>query len=49
MLRVGEPNPGAATIVSTVKLHTAGFTEVMDTEAMMVKWITSLRSRQLLP
>ncbi len=49
LLRVGESNPGAATIVSTVKLQAAGFNDVVDTEKMMVKRITSLRRRQLLP
>jgi nucleoside-diphosphate-sugar epimerase len=36
-------------IVSTVKLRQAGFTEVIDTEAMFRKWFALLRQQRLLP
>ncbi|MBN9557089.1 MAG: nucleoside-diphosphate sugar epimerase, partial [Alphaproteobacteria bacterium] len=36
-------------IVSTIKLRQAGFTEVMDSEAMMRKWIADLQAHRLLP
>lgn len=36
-------------LVSTVKLHTAGFTTEMDTEDMFAKWFRRLQERRLLP
>jgi len=36
-------------IVSTIKLRQAGFTEVMDTEAMFRKWFAEFQAKQLLP
>jgi nucleoside-diphosphate-sugar epimerase len=38
-----------ASIVSTVKLRQAGFTEVMDTEVMFRKWIRHFQHERLLP
>ena len=44
------PDPiGAASIVSTVKINRAGFTEMMDTEDMFRKWFKHARSSRLLP
>lgn len=48
-LGYGRPVPGAPTFSSTIKLMQAGFHEVMDTEAMLVKWIRAFQERRLLP
>lgn len=42
----GIPPPA---LVSTIKLRTAGFHEVMDTEVMFQKWIAALQSERILP
>ncbi|MBL6749010.1 MAG: SDR family oxidoreductase [Nevskia sp.] len=40
---------GGAAIVSTVKIKQAGFTEVMDTEAMFRRWFKLFQDEKLLP
>ena len=40
---------GSAAIVSTIKIKQAGFTEVMDTEAMFRKWFKLFQDEKLLP
>jgi nucleoside-diphosphate-sugar epimerase len=45
----GRDRPGPAAIVSTIKLMQAGFTEVMDTEAMFRKCFAEMQAKQLLP
>lgn len=44
----GDDRPPPA-LVSTIKLRTAGFHEVMDTEAMLRKWFATLQAEQILP
>jgi nucleoside-diphosphate-sugar epimerase len=48
-MRHGQTEPGPPSIVSTVKINQAGFTEMMDTEAMFRKWFGSARASRLLP
>ena len=48
-MRYGQTQPGPPSIVSTVKINQAGFTEMMDTEAMFYKWFTHARASRLLP
>jgi len=48
-MRYGQTQPGPPSIVSTVKINQAGFTEMMDTEAMFRKWFTHARACRLLP
>jgi nucleoside-diphosphate-sugar epimerase len=48
-LRYGQTQSGPPSIVSTVKINQAGFTEMMDTEAMFRKWFRQARSQRLLP
>ena len=48
-MRYGQKAPGPAAIVSTIKIMQAGFTEVMDTEAMFRKWFQVYRDRGWLP
>jgi nucleoside-diphosphate-sugar epimerase len=48
-MRYGQTEPGPPSIVSTVKINQAGFTEMMDTEDMFRKWFAEARSRRLLP
>lgn len=48
-MRFGQAEPGPASIVSTVKIMQAGFTEVMDTEVMFRKWFDVYRDRRWLP
>jgi len=48
-LRYGQTAPGPPSIVSTVKINQAGFTEMMDTEAMFRKWFRQARASRLLP
>ncbi|WP_291856747.1 SDR family oxidoreductase [Bradyrhizobium sp.] len=48
-MRYGQTQSGPPSIVSTVKINQAGFTEMMDTEAMFRKWFGLARSRRLLP
>jgi hypothetical protein len=45
----GQTQPGPPSIVSTVKINKAGFTEMMDTEDMFRKWFKQARSSRLLP
>jgi nucleoside-diphosphate-sugar epimerase len=45
----GRDRPGPPAIVSTVKLMQAGFTEVMDTEAMFAKAFAEMQAKKLLP
>lgn len=49
LLRHGDPSPGASTAVSTVKVQSAGFHEVMDSEDMFKKWFRHLQDQRLLP
>jgi nucleoside-diphosphate-sugar epimerase len=48
-MRSGHTEPGPPSIVSTVKINKAGFTEMMDTEAMFRKWFEHARASRLLP
>ena len=48
-MRYGQTEPGPPSIVSTVKINQAGFTEMMDTEAMFRKWFAHARSARLIP
>jgi nucleoside-diphosphate-sugar epimerase len=48
-LRLGRPEHDPAHIVSGIKLRQAGFTEVMDTEAMFASVIKSYQQARLLP
>jgi hypothetical protein len=48
-MRYGHIEAGPPSIVSTVKINHAGFTEMMDTEAMFGKWFKRARSGRLLP
>src|SRR5579883_1321372 len=45
----GRTQPGPPAIVSTIKLMQAGFTEVMDTEAMFRKAFAKMQEERLLP
>ena len=48
-MRYGQTHSGPPSIVSTVKINQAGFTEMMDTEAMFQNWFSLARSSRLLP
>jgi nucleoside-diphosphate-sugar epimerase len=48
-MRYGHTEPGPPSIVSTVKINQAGFTEMMDTEDMFRKWFRQARSSRSLP
>jgi len=48
-MRYGQAESGPPSIVSTVKINQAGFTEMMDTEAMFKKWFAEAKARRLLP
>src|SRR5450432_1446809 len=48
-MRHGRTEPGPPSIVSTIKINKAGFTEMMDTEDMFRKWFRQARSNRLLP
>jgi nucleoside-diphosphate-sugar epimerase len=48
-MRYGHTETAPPSIVSTVKINHAGFTEMMDTEAMFRKWFKQARSTRLLP
>jgi len=48
-MRYGQTEPGPPSIVSTVKINKAGFTEMMDSEDMFRKWFRQARSSRLLP
>ncbi|WP_421997217.1 NAD-dependent epimerase/dehydratase family protein [Reyranella sp.] len=45
----GRTKPGPPALVSTIKLLQAGFTEVMDTEAMFRKAFAEMQAAKLLP
>jgi nucleoside-diphosphate-sugar epimerase len=45
----GRDQPGPPAIVSTIKLMQAGFTEVIDTEAMFAKTFAEFQANRLLP
>jgi nucleoside-diphosphate-sugar epimerase len=48
-MRYGHSESGPPSIVSTVKINRAGFTEMMDTEDMFRKWFAEARASRLLP
>jgi nucleoside-diphosphate-sugar epimerase len=48
-MRYGHSESGPPSIVSTVKINRAGFTEMMDTEDMFRKWFGEARASRLLP
>jgi nucleoside-diphosphate-sugar epimerase len=48
-MRYGHTESGPPSIVSTVKINHAGFTEMMDTEDMFRKWFKQAREMRLLP
>src|SRR5947207_2429241 len=48
-MRYGQTEQGPPSIVSTVKINKAGFTEMMDTEDMFRKWFRHARASRLLP
>ncbi|WGS20284.1 MULTISPECIES: NAD-dependent epimerase/dehydratase family protein [unclassified Bradyrhizobium] len=48
-MRYGQTEPGPPSIVSTVKINQAGFTEMMDTEVMFRKWFKLAKASRLLP
>jgi nucleoside-diphosphate-sugar epimerase len=48
-MRYGHTESGPPSIVSTVKINRAGFTEMMDTEDMFRKWFRRARDERLLP
>src|SRR6476619_2877715 len=48
-MRYGQTQSGPPSIVSTVKISQAGFTEMMDTEAMFQKWFRQAKASRLLP
>jgi nucleoside-diphosphate-sugar epimerase len=48
-MRYGHAESGPPSIVSTVKINRAGFTEMMDTEDMFRKWFKQAREERLLP
>jgi len=48
-MRCGHAESGLPSIVSTVKINHAGFTEMMDTEDMFRKWFRQARESRLLP
>jgi hypothetical protein len=48
-MRYGHSESGPPSIVSTVKINRAGFTEMMDTEDMFRKWFEKAREARLLP
>jgi nucleoside-diphosphate-sugar epimerase len=48
-MAVGRTEPPPPSFSSTIKLMQAGFHEVMDTEAMFVKWLRHFQDKRLLP
>ncbi|MHC2337713.1 hypothetical protein [Bradyrhizobium sp. USDA 4454] len=48
-MRYGQTESGPPSIVSTVKINQAGFTEMMDTEVMFRKWFRLAKASRLLP
>ena len=49
LLGYGLQQPSPPSLVSTVKIRQAGFTECMDTEDMFRKWIAHFQRTGLLP
>ena len=47
--RFGQPDPGPASLVSTVNIMQAGFTDVIDTEQMFLAVLAGLREQRFLP
>lgn len=47
-MRFGHADSGPASFLSTVKINQAGFTEMMDTEAMFRKWFAHARAQRWL-
>lgn len=45
----GRREPGPPALVSTIKLMQAGFTEVIDTEAMFARAFAEMQAKKLLP
>jgi nucleoside-diphosphate-sugar epimerase len=45
----GRTEPGPPALVSTIKLMQAGFTEVIDTEAMFARAFAEMQGKKLLP
>ena len=45
----GRTQPGPPALVSTIKLMQAGFTEVIDTEAMFARAFAEMQAKKLLP
>ena len=45
----GRTEPGPPALVSTIKLMQAGFTEVIDTEAMFARAFAEMQAKKLLP
>jgi hypothetical protein len=45
----GRPQAPPPSFSSTIKLMQAGFHEVMDTEAMFIKWLRIFQQKRLLP
>ncbi|MGL9623946.1 SDR family oxidoreductase [Bradyrhizobium sp. U531] len=48
-MRYGHTESGPPSIVSTVKINRAGFTEMMDTEDMFRKWFRQAKQERMLP
>ncbi len=48
-MRYGQTESGPPSIVSTIKIMQAGFTETMDTELMFQKWFAIMQRKTLLP
>jgi len=48
-MKTDRPGYVPPSFVSTIKLRQAGFTEVMDTEKMFVKWFRILQENRVLP
>ena len=48
-MRHGQTQSGPPSIVSTVKINQAGFTEMIDTEVMFQRWFRQARLQRLLP
>ncbi len=48
-LGYGRTEPAPTAFSSTIKIAQAGFHEVMDTEAMLVRWFRHFQERRLLP
>jgi hypothetical protein len=49
IMRVGLPEPGPPSIVSTIRIQAAGFRDVVDTETMFRSTLLALQATRLLP